>query len=67
MMKQNVGSIDKVVRIVLALAIFLAGYYYQSWWGLVGLIPLVTALVSWCPAYTLFGIRTCRARVETSS
>ncbi len=54
----NVGSTDRVIRIILALAIFGAGYYFQSWWGLVGLVPLVTAFIRWCPAYTIAGIKT---------
>ena len=64
---ENVGSIDRTTRIVIALAIFAAGYYYQSWWGLVGLVPLVTATVSWCPLYTLFGIRTCRTTTKAAA
>lgn len=64
---KNVGSIDRTTRIVIALAIFAAGYYYQSWWGLVGLVPLVTATVSWCPLYTLFGIRTCRTTTKAAA
>ncbi|MBN4073737.1 DUF2892 domain-containing protein [Beggiatoa alba] len=58
-MNKNVGSIDKVLRIIIALAVFGAGFYYQSWWGLVGLVPLLTALVNWCPLYSLIGIKTC--------
>ncbi len=64
---ENVGSIDRTARIVIALAIFAAGYYYQSWWGLVGLVPLVTATVSWCPLYTLFGIKTCRTTSKAAA
>ena len=35
-----------------------AGLYFQSWWGLIGLIPLFTSIVGWCPAYIPFGIDT---------
>jgi len=62
---KNIGSADKTIRIILALVIFGAGYYYQSWWGLVGLVPLLTAIISWCPAYSIFGIRTCRTNTKT--
>lgn len=52
-MKQNVGRIDRIVRVVAGLAIVAAGFYYRSWWGFLGLIPLATALVGWCPLYTV--------------
>ncbi len=57
-MKKNVGSVDKIVRIVLGLAIGAAGYYYQSWLGLIGIIPVATALINFCPVYTLFKLST---------
>lgn len=58
-MKTNVGSLDRVARIILGCAILGAGYYYQSWWGLVGFLPLLTAAVGYCPAYPLLGLNTC--------
>lgn len=60
-MQCNVGKVDKVIRIVAGLGIIGAGYYYGSWWGAVGLVPLITAVISWCPAYSLVGISTCGA------
>lgn len=62
-MNPNVGGLDRVVRIILGLAILGAGYYYQSWWGLIGLVPILTAIVRFCPAYLPFGLSTC-ARPE---
>ena len=59
-MKCNVGKIDKIVRIVLGLAIIAVGVYFKSWWGAVGLIPIVTAGCGNCPLYTPFGISTCK-------
>lgn len=61
-METNVGTIDRVVRLVAGVAIIAAGAYYQSWWGLVGLVPLFTGTTRWCPAYLPFGINTCRTR-----
>lgn len=58
-MKTNVGFIDRVARLVLGCALLGAGYYYQSWWGLIGLVPLLTALFGYCPAYLPFGLNTC--------
>jgi cadmium resistance protein CadD (predicted permease) len=62
-MNANVGKIDKVVRLVLALVLFSLFFILQSdakWLGLLGLVPLATGLVSWCPLYTLFGMNTCK-------
>lgn len=59
-MKCNVGKTDKVIRIIIGLAIGAAGYYFKSWWGLVGIVPVFTALISWCPLYLPFGIKTCK-------
>jgi hypothetical protein len=57
-MKCNVGDIVRKLRIFLGLAIIAAGIYFQSWWGVIGLISLLTATVGWCPAYLAFGMST---------
>jgi len=59
-MKTNVGQIDRIVRIVIGLAIIAVGIVTHSWWGAVGLIPLFTALTRRCPAYVPLGISTCK-------
>ena len=59
-MKKNVGSADKVIRIILGVAIIAFGIYNQSWWGLVGMVPLFTAFIGWCPAYSLIRVSTDR-------
>jgi hypothetical protein len=64
-MKKNMGSADRVIRGILGVAILAAGYYYQSWFGLIGLVPLATAFVSCCPAYLPFGISTCRTPAKS--
>ena len=58
-MKSNVGSIDRILRIIIGLAVLGAGYAFKSWWGLVGLLPLLTATFRLCPAYLPFGLSTC--------
>lgn len=58
-MKSNVGSLDRVLRRLLGLALFGAGLFFKSWWGLVGLVPFVTGLLGFCPAYRLLGRSTC--------
>ncbi len=60
-MKANVGGVDKILRIVgglalLSLILILEGN--ARWWGLVGLVPLLTGLVNFCPLYTFLGINT---------
>ena len=69
-MGKNVGSIDKIVRIIVGLAllsllVLLPGN--ARWWGLIGLIPIVTALVGWCPGWALFGINTCSTRHKSGA
>lgn len=64
-MKANVGGADKILRIVvglglLGLILVLDGN--ARWWGLVGLVPLLTGLVNFCPLYTLIGVNTCAAK-----
>ena len=57
---KNVGGIDRVLRIAVGLGVLsLVFLGPQSLWGLLGLVPLATGLMGWCPAYNLFGIRTC--------
>ena len=56
---KNVGSIDRILRIIVGIAIMGAGYYFKNWWGAIGAVPVMTALMGWCPAYTLLGIKTC--------
>ncbi len=58
-MKKNVGKVDKVVRILIAIAIAVVGIYYHSWWGLLAILPLITALTGFCGLYSLLGISTC--------
>ncbi len=56
----NVGSTDKIVRIVVgAILILLALLGTIGWWGWIGIILIATGLMNWCPAYNLFGINTC--------
>ncbi len=59
-MTANVGTVDRVIRglvgLVLLAMVFVGP---QTAWGWIGLIPLVTAIVGICPAYSLLGIRTC--------
>ncbi len=59
-MKKNVGGVERAIRAVVGLVILGVGFYYKSPWGLVGLVPMFTAAVGFCPAYVPFGISTCK-------
>ncbi|MGE5621971.1 MAG: DUF2892 domain-containing protein [Bacillota bacterium] len=64
-MNANVGSVDKIIRLVLAAVFFSLFFILQGdlkWAALIGLVPLVTALAGWCPLYSIFGIKTCKMR-----
>lgn len=59
-MKLNVGGIDRILRIVAGLvliALTLMGTI--GVWGWIGVVPLATGLIGWCPAYSIFGISSC--------
>ena len=59
-MTPNVGSADRVVRILAGIAIIVLGIVYQSWWGAIGGLPLLTGFIKWCPAYLPIGLSTCK-------
>lgn len=60
MFKTNAGMTDRVMRAVLGIAVVSLVYVGpQTPWGWLGLIPLATAVLGWCPLYTVFGINTC--------
>ncbi|MEW5887674.1 MAG: DUF2892 domain-containing protein [Pseudomonadota bacterium] len=59
-MKANVGGIDRVLRALVGLVLIgLTLTNVIGMWGWIGIVPLVTALVGFCPAYTLLGLNTC--------
>ena len=59
-MKKNVGTTDKIVRVIVGVLIILLGLYFKSWWGVIGIIPLATGLIGYCTLYNLLGINTCK-------
>ncbi|MDO9182246.1 MAG: DUF2892 domain-containing protein [Bacteriovorax sp.] len=59
-MKKNVGGIDRIARIILGLGLLsLTLIGPKTLWGLVGLVPLLTATFSFCPFYPILGMSTC--------
>jgi hypothetical protein len=61
-MQCNVGGIDRILRILVGLAIIGAGVYLQSWWGAVGAIPLLTGALGICPMYYPLKLSTCKTK-----
>ena len=59
-MKTNIGSTERLLRVMAGIVIIALGMYYGSWWGVVGLIPLLTGLFRYCPLYKMLGMNTCK-------
>lgn len=63
MFNSNVGSVDRVVRIIAGLGVLsLVFVGPQTPWGYVGLVLIATGLIGWCPAYLPFGFKTCKIK-----
>ncbi len=58
-MKRNMGQIDRIIRIVIGVVIALLGVVNHSWWGAVAVVPFLTAVIGFCPLYTVLKISTC--------
>ena len=64
-MTRNVGTIDRAIRIVIGIALIAAAATGTiGLWGYVGIVPLATGLIGWCPPYAIFGINTCKTPSE---
>ncbi|MGE5391021.1 MAG: DUF2892 domain-containing protein [Deltaproteobacteria bacterium] len=59
-MKRNVGDTEQVIRVTLGMLIILAGLYYKSWWGIIGLLPIATGMIRYCPISAILGVSTSR-------
>jgi hypothetical protein len=65
LMEKNIGSADKAFRIVLGIALLSLLFILEGnarWWGLIGIGPLLTTALGWCPAYTLIGVSTTKTK-----
>ena len=68
-MKANVGNADRVIRIAAGILILSAVFLLEGnarWFGLIGIVPLATGLIRWCPAYSLLRTNTCGATSKTA-
>lgn len=62
-MKTNIHSMERLARILIGAALIsLAFWGPANYWFLLGIVPLATGLIGWCPPYALFGISTCSVR-----
>ncbi|MBO6948838.1 MAG: DUF2892 domain-containing protein [Rhodospirillales bacterium] len=62
-MTANVGGVDRILRIIVGIALIAFAVFSQheyAVWGWVGIVPLATGIIRWCPAYLPLGIKTCK-------
>jgi len=63
---KNVGGIDKILRIIVGLALIAMVFIGpKTVWGWIGIVPLITGLFNFCPLYPLIGINTCKTNTNT--
>ena len=65
-MTKNVGMIDRILRALAGIALIAWALAGGPVWAWIGVVPLATAAMSWCPAYSLLGIKTCPANKQTA-
>lgn len=59
-MRENIGSTDRAVRIIVGLGLLgLIFFEPVGWWGLIGLVPFLTGIIRYCPLYSLIGLNSC--------
>jgi hypothetical protein len=60
----NMGTTDRIIRVIIGVAIAALGFYYKSWWGLLAVIPLATAALGFCGLYVPLKISTIKKKKE---
>lgn len=68
-MKRNIGNVDRTIRIIVGLGLLSLVFILEGnarWWGLIGLVPIATAAMGYCPPYAWMGISTC-AKEESAA
>ena len=63
-MSCNVGSVDRTLRLLIGFGAVALGVFSHSWWGALGMIPLLTAGLKWCPLYRIFGLSSCPMKTK---
>jgi hypothetical protein len=59
-MKKNIGKKDRFFRIIAGVIIIILSIFFNSWWGLLGFLPIITAIYSFCPLYKYLNVSTCK-------
>lgn len=57
-MQTNIGNTDRLIRLIIGGIIIVAGIYFKTWWGLVGVLPILTGTVRYCPLYVPLKLNT---------
>jgi len=65
-MHRNIGTTDRIIRVLAGLAMLVLGIALKSWWGVIGVLPVLTAFVGICPAYLPFRISTYKTRTKAN-
>lgn len=63
-MNKNIGGVERIIRIIVGLALIALAVTGASPWGWIGAVPLATGLIGWCPPYAIFGLNTCKAKAS---
>ena len=66
-LKKNVGYVDSIIRVIVGAMIVGIGLYFDSWWGFLGLIPVFSGVVSFCPVYRMLNMDTSRPNAERAN
>jgi len=66
-LKKNVGYIDSIIRVIVGALIVGLGLYFDSYWGFIGLIPVFSGAVSFCPIYRLLNMETTKPNIERAN
>ncbi|MBI2840565.1 MAG: DUF2892 domain-containing protein [Acidobacteria bacterium] len=61
-MKKNIGTVERVIRVIVGIGVLSVAFVGKGTpWTYLGILPLLTGVVGWCPPYAVFGISTCKA------
>ncbi len=63
-LKKNVGYKDSIIRVILGTLIVALGLYFDSYWGFIGLIPVISGAISFCPVYRVLKVSTMDPSLE---
>ncbi|WP_424944033.1 YgaP family membrane protein [Aliiroseovarius crassostreae] len=61
-MTKNIGGIDRIIRIAIGAALIVWALMGGPIWAWIGIVPLATAIIGWCPPYAILGIKTCKMK-----